>query len=236
LLVIFLFSTSFVLAEKPPYENYLLKRDYYLSSHQSYIDAKQTYLNYETLQTKEKFFSSFKFFLVSRNELLKSYLFVLLNQGSGFLPEGRLDGIRAWINWLDEDTQQINKFVSVSELTDAAGYLKIKYPQIEEEIFSFLVELTIAQQNLIEKDIRQLISRIGHLDPAVSKWLDEVKKQLDLADQSQETAMSKIKNARIRRIGDGFRVWQKGQKDLSQANERLEKALSFLDEIIKKSE
>jgi len=225
-----------VLAEKTPYESYLFKRDYYLSSHQSYIAAKQTYLNYETLQTKEKFFSSFKLFLISRNELLRSYLFLLLSRGSEFLPEEELEGVKTWITWLNDDTQQINKFVSVSELTDAASYLKVRYPQIEKGIFSFLAELTIAQQNLIEEDIRQLINQISDVDSTASEWLDEVKKQLDLVDQNQELAMSRIKNARIRRIGDGFRVWQKGQRELSRANEQLEKASSFLDEIIKKLE
>jgi len=220
-------------------EEYLTKRDYYLKWHQEYIAARQTYLNYQTLQTKENLIKKLREFLIARNEFLRAYLLVLLSEGKPFLPESDFVEIRSWIAWLDQETRQIGSIGSLEKLLVFADHLKEKYPEIEKEIFVFLTKLTIGQQNDIIKKIEQLMVEIrsnlnesSQNSESIFHWLEEIAGQLTSIREKQQLALETIEKARIGKIGMTKISWQKSKKLLVEANFQLKEVVGFLDEII----
>ena len=222
---------------------YLMKRDYYLKRHQEYIAARQTYLNYQTLQTKENLTKKLKQFLIARNEFLKSYFLVLLSGKESFLPMAdSIAAIRFWINWLDQETKQIDSAESLEQLFIFADRLKNKYPEIERAIFIFLTKFTISQQNHIIEKIKQLIIEIKNELKALNQdsrhtfdWLDEIVDQLPSIEEKQRLALEIIEKTRVSKISKIGRMkvsWRKSKKLLLEANFQLEETIGFLDEII----
>ncbi len=219
-------------------DSYLVVRDYYLRSHQDYLTARQNYLNHRTLQTKESFSQKLKQFLISRDDLLRRYLNLLLNEGFSLLPEKDLLEISSWIGWLDKDISKIDSVQSMEELLSSAEELENEYLNIERSIFIFLNKLTVFQQQKVAVKIAQLADEIrrgldGGGEEAISYWLEEVTNKLDLAGQNQQAAVELMDQSKVRRIGDILRDWKRANKMTAEAELNLQDSLEFLSEIIK---
>jgi len=243
LLLLFLgrvvFSLHYPLLAQESRKNYLVKRDYYLKQYQEYIAARQTYLSYQTLQTKESFTNKLREFLIARNEFLKSYLLMLLDEGQKFLLKENSAQITFWVNWLSKNSSEISSAKSLEELSLLANRLKKEYPKIEKTIFVFLARLTVVQQQILAKEIEWLVVQIkanlntfeANSEP-VSYWLNEVSGRLKIAQEKQGLALKQIEKAEIKKLGISKANWRKSKQLLIEANLQLREAVEFLDEII----
>jgi hypothetical protein len=106
---------------------------------------------------------------------------------------------------------------------------------MEAEIYRFLFELTLAEQNQAEREVdslrQSLVSQLGS-----EHWSSEVVGQLKLADDYQAEAASKMEAVKIRRKGDILRGWRSAQKRLVSSQESILLAQSYLEEVIERSQ
>ncbi len=239
LLTIFLVGASHIYSQENQLQvNYVLKRDVYFQAYQNYLASKKAYLNKETLERKRLLFKDFKTFLYARNKLMESYLEFLLNRLSSQLPQERLDKLNQWQVWLMESETEINQITKVEDLDKLylkSGDLDEIYPELEADIFYRLAEYAFAGQQEVIDQIEEIIPRLELLTEDQG-WVVEVNNKLRQAKEAREAAMEIIEDTRVRRKGDIRRGWSRAKTYFNQAQDNLDLAIDFTDEVIKRVE
>jgi len=220
-------------------QEYLVKRDLYQTAHQEYLSARQSYLNYQTLQAKEILFQKLREFLFARSDFLEAYLSLLLSRAQNYPGQLNLDEIKSWLDWLKENRKEIEASATLESLVSSGDKLTDTYPQIERSIYLFLVRLTIAQENRVLAIIERVkLAVLGKMDQlavdrgVVFQWLDEVEAKIELIRQEQDQALKDLEETRVKKKGDILSGWRKAKKHLITANNQLEESLNFIDEIL----
>jgi len=220
-------------------QDYLIKRDLYQSSYQDYLSARQSYLDYQTLQAKEILFQKLRVFLFSRSNFLESYLKVLISRGKDDPSQLNLDEIRGWLDWLEGNRKEIEASATIDSLVESGDKLADSYPELEKSVYLFLTKLTIAQENrvvdLIEEIKLSILARIADFSVdkgIISQWLDEVAGKIDIVHQEQAQALEDIEESRIRRQGDILSDWREAKQHFSNVDDQLKESIDFVDEIL----
>ena len=219
-------------------EEYLTKRDIYLNSREDFLSAKQSYFNYQTLQTKEILFQKLRSFLFARDNFLQNYLKILLNEGEEY-PESDSTEIKDWLVWLVANRKEVEASATLDSLVESGSKLANSYPEMERSIYFFLTRMTIAQENKVVLGMEEIkLTILKRIDEVtidkgiVFQWLEEVDDKIKIIGQEQAKALEEMEKSQARRKGDGLRSWRKAEKYLITANQHLKESLDFIDEIL----
>lgn len=218
--------------------NYVINRDLYFQKYRTYLSSKRAFLDRETLERKNILFRNLQSLLYTRNKLLETYLIYLINVLQTSLSEEELDKVRKWEVWLhqyEQEFTQINRPEDLNLLYRRSADLAEVYPELETDIYFRLANYAFSGQNEVIDQIRSMTADLRKFTDDQG-WVVEVNDKVDQARRAQNEAMTIMEETRVRRPGDIRGGWVSAQKYFDQAQDNLELALRFIDEVIKKFE
>jgi hypothetical protein len=166
LLVIFL---AFIPIKAQAQENstdYLQKRNAYQFAFVDYSEKTQVNLQYNSIATRNDEFSSLRQLIISRNEMLISYLTALRINTDTYKSVNSESTVQSQENllnsekWLDEQNQIIKTITTKLNLQTWLNKFAEKYPEIQKNIYTALVTDEINLQLLTLNKINELILKI----------------------------------------------------------------------------
>ncbi len=206
-----------------------------MESYQSYRSVKQAYLNQQTLERKRILTRHLKNLLYSRNKLLYTYLDFFIDQLEDNLSKENIDKLKSWQVWLNQDEEEIHQTQDLTELYQKSLELGEIYPQMETEIFLQLGQHAVNNQQEVADQIKTIVIQLEPL--TVRKdWVDEVNFKIENVEKLQKEGLLNLEETRVRRPGDMRRGWNSSLEYFNQAQEELNTALNYLDEVLKRVE
>lgn len=210
---------------------YLLKRDNYFAAYNEYLSAKQSYKNQQTLQKEEILSSKLVVFLIARSEFLEEYFKVIIPIGKQFLSQTEIDKVERWLVWLNENRKKIDPDSSLQEIVAVGKELAVIYPEMERDIYFFLVKLTIVQQEVAMKKMETIFIFDGE-EKLVERWLAGVRVKNEAIYKAHQAAVKAMESAYIYKKGDILSGWRKAKNNLISAQSYLEESLVLINEIL----
>ena len=159
------------------------QQDLYNQSYDTYLEKKQVHSQYNSITTEKELLSAIKTTLVNRQNLLSAYLTLL--HGSLDIYKSTSPDLTAHIQqqlfdqqvWLTNQLKQINQIQSQNQLNIYTQTFEQKYIQIQTSIATARIQNQINHQQLIIKQIEDLILRLKaerQLDQQAQNWISQI--------------------------------------------------------------
>ncbi len=250
-LLLFFFS-GLVLAQEfnfdRAYADYLYNYNLYRESHDNYITARETFLKYQTLTSKNEALGKTKEMLQKQDEVIKTYLTALrikLMENPGLSTDeqnilfGNLDNE---IEWFRQHQEEVNTANSLEDLTALSEKSKEQYQKTEVLIYETLGAIfagkEIGLREEISQQIKNLKEKVGEIrlkgdkDTSLTeRWLLEAENRLTQSQEKQFEAQQKL--SKIGSSLDKNRSYNEAQSSLEESHQFLKEANSYLKEIIR---
>jgi len=199
----FFITNAFAFRE---FDDYSYQYQQYEEKYQQFISAKNKYLKYQALTSKDEAITALKDLILQRSQTLKNYLLVLkykIDNTSGVIEnqegKGLLSQLDKQIVWLDEQSDELDEleqptleelFVLSDRIEDKEGDLKnLSYRVISEVILGKIRNLQ-AESVSVTESLKDKISKSQGADNAeqLNLWLKEVRVQNYLSQKEIEAA------------------------------------------------
>jgi hypothetical protein len=248
----FFFFSSLILAQEfnfdRAYADYLYNYNLYRESYDSYNTARETFLKYQTLTSKNEAIGKTKEMLQNQDEVIKTYLTALrikLMENPGLSSDeqnilfGNLDNE---IERFRQHQEETNKSNTLEDLTNLSEKSKEQYEKTEILIYETLGAIfagkEIGLREEISQQIKSLKEKVGEIrlkgdkDTSLSeRWLLEAENRLT---QSQEKQFEGQQNlTKIKSSLNKSRTYNEAQSSLEKSHQFLKEANSYLKEIIR---
>jgi hypothetical protein len=229
--------------------DYVYSYDQYRQAYNKYVVAKNEYLTYGTLVSKQKALETTKTMLVWRNDVIRTYFLALrqkLTEAPGILDIDKdpvLQTIDIQIKWVEDQKSSLPSAGTLEDLVTLSLALENRYPEIEITYYKALgliisgrekviQEMIIDQTNLIRSSVLNLRSA-GVKTEVFERWLLEAQTRLDRAIEKHTSAMNTISNMSI--SPNNANIFSQIQSTLGEENIYLKETISLLSEIIREA-
>jgi len=252
LVFLFFFFSSFVLAQEfnfdRAYSDYLYNYNLYRKSYDTYSTAREAFLKYQTLTSKNEALGKTKEMLNHQDEVAKTYLTALklkltdsgLSNDEQHILSLNLD---KEIDWFRQHQEELNKANSLEDLVILAGKSKEQYEKTEVLIYQTLGAILAGKETALREEISQKIKnlkeKVGEIrlkgdknTSLAERWLLEAENRLIKSQEKQFAAqqtLGKIKESSLNKI----RNYNEAQSSLEESHQFLKEANSYLKEIIR---
>jgi hypothetical protein len=220
------------------YQDYVNQYDRYRKDLTAFLTAKNRYFTYKTLVSQNEALSATKTFLEARDETLVVYLKMLLerNPQTDLKPivddeitfyenhKGRISAI-ATLKDADQISQKVDEHLPATEITSKKFVAKV----IIDKVRTLENRVTVAQ-NSYEEEINQIRVQGGNVTTA-ERWLLEARQKSQLCEEKLDGAgalTEKLQPSGVAYLGKSYGDIQ---QEISEANQYLKEAVSFLKEI-----
>lgn len=243
------YSQEKVFDANKAFEDYLYNVNLYRQSHSEYIVAKESYLKYQTLTSKNNALEKTKLMLKNQDEVVKTYLTALrlklaevsginnYNQNVLYL---RLDDE---IPWYQKHQESLNSVGTLEDLTSLADNGKEQYQKTEILAFQTLGAVLNSKQEVFYEEINQRIKELkekigeirikGDKNTALAeRWLLEAENRLTRSQEKQSASqklLSQIKNSDFNKNES----YNQAQFNIEESHQYLKEANSYLKEVIR---
>jgi hypothetical protein len=208
--------------------DYLYQYNQYQQTYTDYLDKKQIYTKYGTVTTQNDQFHAAVTAIIARNRVFKSYLMalrVMLNNNktaNSSITEADQIALDNWENWFDQQTGIVSGFKGTADLQPWAKDFKVKYNQIQQTVYTALVQneinLRLSTLNLI-RSLADDMRNDPNLKPDSQQWTQSLTNQIDQVNTSINTAVTLTKKVQL---SDRFSNFYPGaQTNLAQAKRYL---------------
>jgi len=223
------------------YKNdYLFQQKIYQETYLDYSKKKQIHTQYGTIITqKDKNESTIKV-LIARNTMLKAYLIAIrvkMDQYEAQNPtetEIRQIELSKLEEWLEEQNTIISSINNESDISQFAANFKEKYPILQQQIYSSLVQDEVNQKILILEKVKILAENIKsspNIKPESQQWFSSLPVKSDLVVKNLDNAIGRTKQKQYSSLT--FRDFYPDAKaDLNKANNYLAEIISDLKSIV----
>lgn len=230
------------------YSDYLYNYNLYRESYDTYSTAREAFLKYQTLTSKNEAIGETKEMLKNQAEVVKTYLTALKLKltGSGLSNDEQhllslnLDKEIDWFRQHQEEVKDVN---SLEDLTALSGKSKEQYEKTEVLIYQTLGAILAGKETALREEISQKIKSLkekvgeirlkGDKDTSLAeRWLLEAENRLVKSQEKQFAAqqtLGKIKESSLNKI----RNYNEAQSSLEESHQFLKEANSYLKEIIR---
>jgi len=222
--------------------DYLFQQKIYQEDYLDYFRKKQIHTQYGTLITqKDKNEATIKF-LITRNTMLKAYLLALRVKLDQYEAQNPTDteiaqiGLSKLEEWLVEQNTILSSINNESDTSEWAETFKNKYTDIQQQIYTSLVQNEANQKTLVLKDIKKLADDIKNspkIKPESQQWFSSLPTKSDLVISALNDALKKTQKSQY--SGSNFQDFYSETKiDLNKANGYLAEMVSNLKSIVVK--
>lgn len=231
------------------YSDYLYNYNLYRESYGTYSTAREAFLKYQTLTSKNEALGKTREMLNHQDEVIKTYLTALklkltgisgLSNDEQHILSLNLDNE---ITWFGQHQEELNKAGSLEDLVAVAGKSKEQYRKTEVLIYQTLGAILAGKETALREEISQKIKSLkekvgeirlkGDKDTSLAeRWLLEAENRLTKSQEKQFAAQQtlvKLKESSLNKT----RIYNEAQSSLEKSHQFLKEANSYLKEIIR---
>ncbi|MBM3205679.1 hypothetical protein FJZ41_02430 [Candidatus Shapirobacteria bacterium] len=228
--------------------DYLYNYNLYRQSYNEYITAKESYLKYQTLNSKNEALAKTTQMLKNQDEVVKTYLTALrlkLSATPGLSAEEqnvlflKLD---SEVGWFKQHQNSLLSAATLEDLVDSAKKGAKQYQQTEILTYQTLGAILASKQmgfrEKIAEQIKALKEKIGEIrlkgdknTTTAERWLLEAENRLTRSQEKQFEAqqiLAKMKATDYNKI----KPYNQAQLNLEESHQYLKEANSYLKEIL----
>lgn len=243
---LFVFAAPCVLADyQSAHSDYAYNYSLYRAAHNDYQVAKSSYSTYKTLASQNEAIKRMRTVLQTRDRVVSVYFDLLqekLNQTLGVEEETRntFSNIRASEkSWLASHETKIEAAGGLADLNSVSAEFEARFGQMDRETKQAVGNVLLGKEAVMLNKLEDLLSDLG----------DKIKEMRDSGEKtsSLERGMINIRDKvglHKEKIDQGKKVFFgvdsegkidvfAGQQKLSEANQYLREAGSFLRELVK---
>jgi hypothetical protein len=231
------------------YNDYLFNYDQYRQSYNEYVVAKESFLTYQTLTSKNSALEKTAKMLKNEEEVIRTYLTALrmkIKEMAGISNDEKnilylkLDNE---IDWYSKDQANLSSAATLEDLTDSAKKMADKYQSTEVLIYQTLGAILSGKENNLKDQlsnkIRQLKEKTGEIrqrgekdTSLIERWLLEAENRLTRSQEKQFTAQQILAKMKEQDT-DKSQTYNKAQFALEESHQYLKEANSYLKEVIR---
>ena len=252
LLSFFVFSTPILGQEfnfQKAYEDYLFNYNQYRQSYSDFVAAKEAYLTYQTLTSKNTALEKTQKMLKNEDEVIRTYLTALrmkIAETAGITNDEqsilylKLDNE---VSWYGKHKDSLSSAATLEDLVSSSKKMSDQYKNTEVLTYQTLGTILSGKENdfrnQINTKIQDLKGKIGEIrqkgdkDTSLSeRWLLEAENRLTRSQEKQFAAqqiLAKIKSTNT----DKNQSYNKAQFSLEESHQYLKEANSYLREVLR---
>lgn len=231
------------------YSDYLFNYNQYRQSYTDYVAAKEAYLSYQTLTSKNQALEKTSKMLKDEDEVILTYLTALrmkLAETTGIsnyeqnILYLKLDNE---VGWYGQHKESLTSAATLEDLVASSTKVADKYKNTEILIYQTLGTILSGKEtnfrDQLTGKIQQLKEKIGEIrqrgdkDTALAeRWLLEAENRLTRSQEKQFTAqqiLAKIKSSDLNKN----QSYNKAQFAIEESHQYLKEANSYLKEVIR---
>jgi hypothetical protein len=219
--------------------DYLYQKDLYQKAYLKYIEKKQVHTKYATLTTKQDKIDATNNYLVTRNNMQRSYLVALrylLNKYKSIDPtetEKLQIDIQKWESWFAEQNTVVTAINNEDDFKKYSLDYKIKYITIQQLIYTALTRNQVNQKKQTLNTINTLMTDIQNspvIKPESQEWIGPLTVKNDLVNTSLTTAMDTTNTKQYSTNFSNF--YPDAQKEINKVNSYLFDMVSSLKSVV----
>ena len=232
------------------YQDYIYTYNKYRESYNQFITAKQAYLNYQTLNSKNEAQTKTLQTLQLRDEAVKTYLTMIrfklaqVTQVSDYNLNLIYLKLEDEIGWYSAHKESLTSAGTLEDLVKLSTksesyYQNTTQPTIYKTLFAVIAykEKILTSQTEVQMD--KIKSKLGQIDSNNDKnttkarrWLLEAENRLNRSKEKQKSADTLVNSEISSYQSDHSKKYYQAQFLLSEANQYLEETNSFLKEVL----
>lgn len=245
---ILLFSlASLVQAQESPdltkaRQDYLFQFSSYSSAHEKYLNAKDIFEKFGTIQAQQDAISTAKQALTTRAQSLISYLELLkivltnLQSMDVSLRNSQFGKLEASQSFLRNHAENIKKTQSIAEINEESARFEREYEPLEDLAYESLSVILIGRLQSYEARANSLVNNFENSDKlpktqAVTQGISQIKNKLSQTRLSIDKAVNTIVEYQKDRLGKGNAAYKNVQKDINEGKQTLREAAQLLKEL-----
>jgi len=260
IIVLFLLSFFFLSPQKShseekifdadkAFQDYLYNTNLYRESHSEYIVARESYLKYQTLTSKNAALEKTRTMLKNQDEVVKTYLTTLrlkLAEVSGITNYGqnvlylRVDDE---IPWFKKHQESLNSAGTLEDLISLGEDGKEQYQETEILAYQTLGAILTSKQSVLYEEIAQRIKelkeKIGEIrakgdknTSLAERWLLEAENRLTRSQEKQFNSQQLLAQMKTNDFNKN-ESYNKAQFAIEESHQYLKEANSYLKEVIR---
>lgn len=231
------------------YEDYLFNYNQYRQSYSDFVPAKEAYLSYQTLTSKNTALEKTQKMLQDEDEVVRTYLTALrmkVTETAGITNDEqnilylKLDNE---VSWYGKHKDSLASAATLEDLTNSSQKISNQYKMTEVLIYQTLGTVLSGKENdfrnQINDKIQELKGKIGEIrqkgdkdTSTAERWLLEAENRLTRSQEKQFAAqqiLAKIKST-DKNKNQGY---NKAQFSLEESHQYLKEANSYLKEVLR---
>ncbi|MCL5676220.1 MAG: hypothetical protein M1120_03795 [Patescibacteria group bacterium] len=243
----FLFSVIVLADSQSALTNYNTQYDLYRQNYNSYLTSKNKWLTYQTMTSNQEALTNGKIFLKQRVVVVLAYLDLLrnrVNESDGLNQDDKnllLSKINVEESWLNDHLTKYDSAATLNDLQQLSGQFEDRYTGVIQYVaLNTAGEVISAKEKVLNIRLTDIINRLDALIPEVansgqdtsvaSRWLLSAKNKNELASSKQDETQSALNSLRGQNPGT---LYGQGLFSLSESNQYLIEAASYLNEVLK---
>ena len=224
----------------PQYQtDYLYQYNLYQQAYTDYINKKEIFAKYGTVTTQNDELLAAVNTINARSRVFKSYLMalrVMLNSYKSVNPDATAadqTNLDNWENWFDQQLTVVSAINNTHDLQLWVKNFQTKYNQIQQSIYTALVQNEVNLRQLTFSQIQSLVSDMQsdpHLKPDSQQWIQSYTDKSGLISADLNDALSLTKKNQLLDHFSNF--YPNAKTDLDQSKGYLAEIAGDLKLII----
>ncbi|OGG08525.1 hypothetical protein A2154_04485 [Candidatus Gottesmanbacteria bacterium RBG_16_43_7] len=250
LILLFLAAGTVLGNSKRAYEDYLYQLDVYRQKNNEFKLARNEYEKFKTLTSQNTALEKTIAMLVSRAQLLRSYLLLLSekvqeNPGVTFSDAGLYQSlIKNEMEFLDGHMQLVSAIGTLEDADAVASDLSSHYIILTTSEYQTIIGLSLGQLNMLKQTYDESLEQVEALvnvykssykpskQATIDRWLISIKDKRDLYERKVSDIASRNSGLKSTTIED-IQVEVNGLVgDIQQAKAYLADGTSFMNELL----
>jgi len=251
--LLFFYSFTLVRAQEfnfsRAYNDYIFNYNQYRQSYSDFVAAKEAYLAYQTLTSKNTALEKTQKILKDEDEVIKTYLTALrmkVAETTGISSDEQnivLLKLDNEVSWYGKHKDNLSSAATLEDLVDSSKKMSGQYKNTEVLIYQTLGTILSGRENdfrnQINNKIQDLKGKIGEIrqkgdkdTSTAERWLLEAENRLTRSQEKQFAAqqiLAKIKSTDTEKN----QSYDKAQFTLEESHQYLKEANSYLKEVLR---
>lgn len=243
----YLFTVPVLADSASALADYNKQYDLYRQNYSSYVTSKNKWLTYRTLDSNQGALINGKIFLKQRITVVTAYLNLLkerVAQSNGFSQEVKnliFSKLNVEQTWLNDHILKYDSTATLNDLEQLSGQFEDRYASVIQYIsLATAGEIISNKEAVLNSRLLDIINRLGQKLPEISgsgqditiaqRWLLQAQNKQELAQSKQDDSLTLLN---LLRGVNPVAQYNQALFNLSESNQYLKEAVSYLTEVVK---
>jgi hypothetical protein len=230
------------------YQDYLYNVNLYRQTHDAYVVAKESYLNYQTLNSQAEAFNKTLLMLQQRDEVIRTYLFVLrlklleLTGIKNYLQSQLFLKLETEFTWYKKHAEILPSAGNLEDLIDSSKQAQDRYKSTLILIYQTLGTIPIGQSADLSEKINSTLKLTNNFIEKIrsdqlkdttkmERWLIEAGNRLARANEKIKESQDNLSNIASFQT-DILPNYQASRQKIVEAHQYLKEANYNLHELV----